>query len=126
MNDTENVIRETLVKTPTKPKIGIVEYKDMAMGFNNISEIEEGEIVSVKEYAQLIGFRLNKGQKVFEINHDTFMVGLADTLPFRVGVVKVTPKPRHCYCVALNKDNAIRKYTKMMLKLLNDAKNKQL
>lgn len=101
--DTQNVARETIDVTPTKPKIGIVESKDIPMGFNDISEVEESEGVDIKEYAEAIGFRLKKGQKVFEINHDTFMVRLADTVLFSKSQVW-HQKPRHCYVPALNKE----------------------
>lgn len=64
---------------------------------------------------------LKPGQSLFEICHDTLEVNMVTAEYGENGRKGIVTRQRHWYVPALNKDNAIRKYTKMMLKLMNDS-----
>ena len=91
---------------------------------NNSARETIEEITPTKTKNHIGSMVLKRGLFLYEISHDTLKVGKAEIGFDEKGKKFIITKEKHWYVPALNKGNAIRKYTKMMLKLLNDAKNK--
>lgn len=65
---------------------------------------------------------LKPGQSIFEINHDTLVVEKVVPVVCKTGRKELVMKKGCYYIPALNKENAIRKYTKMMLRVFSNIK----